>query len=77
MRGPTLVGNKWAGLKRVFSPGTGVIYALQTNGDLLWYRHEGWEDGTMKWLDPIKVGDGYGEFTHLFVRVTGPPPVIN
>jgi hypothetical protein len=76
-RGPTLVGSKWAGLKRVFSPGTGVIYAQQTNGDLLWYRHEGWEDGSMKWLDPIKVGDGYGEFTHVFVRVTGPPPVIN
>jgi Tachylectin len=33
----------------VFSGGDGILYAVQDNGDLLWYRHDGWRDGSFTW----------------------------
>ncbi len=46
---------------------TGVIYALATNDDLLWYRHSGREDGTFRWAAPEgkKVGTGW-DFKQVF-----------
>ena len=32
----------------------GIIYAIKDNGDLMWYRHDGREDGTFRWT----AGDG-------------------
>jgi hypothetical protein len=39
----------------------GVIYALMDNGDLLWYRHEGRNDGSFAWAsnEGKKVGHGW------------------
>ncbi|MGI8595478.1 MAG: hypothetical protein ACR2ML_14145 [Solirubrobacteraceae bacterium] len=39
----------------------GVIYAVQNNGDLLWFRHEGRADGTFRWAsnEGKKVGHGW------------------
>jgi hypothetical protein len=38
-----------------------VIYAINANNDLLWYRHEGIGDGSFKWSDDKarKVGNGW------------------
>jgi hypothetical protein len=43
------------------------IYAVANNGDLLWYRHDGRNDGSEKWAfdAPKKVGNGWN-FKQLF-----------
>jgi len=40
---------------------TGIIYTLNDNDDLLWFRHEGRNDGSFSWTDnnPRKVGTGW------------------
>ena len=35
----------------VFYGGNGVIYAVNPAGDLLWFRHEGKDDGSFNWTD--------------------------
>jgi outer membrane protein assembly factor BamB len=39
----------------------GLIYGVADNGDLMWYRHEGRNDGTFKWTsnEGRKVGQGW------------------
>ncbi len=39
----------------------GIIYALMDNGDLLWYRHDGRDDGSFVWAPESgrKVGNGW------------------
>jgi hypothetical protein len=44
-----------------------VIYAISPNNDLMWYRHEGRNDGTFRWTsnEGRKVGVGWN-FKHVF-----------
>jgi hypothetical protein len=42
-----------------------VIYAIQDNGDLLWYLHEGLSDGSPRWQGPKQVGTGWN-FDQVF-----------
>jgi hypothetical protein len=39
----------------------GIIYAINQNNDLLWYRHDGRNDGTFRWAfnEGKKVGNGW------------------
>ena len=48
-------------LKQVLSGGDGIIYTLMDNGDLLWYKHVGRDDGSFRWADndARKVGVGW------------------
>ena len=43
------------------APAKGVIYVIKDNGDLLWYRHDGRNDGTFRWAfnEGKKVGNGW------------------
>jgi len=61
------VGTGWGNFKHVFAGRDGVIYAVQENGDLLWYRHDGRGDGSFKWATGSgnKVGNGWN-FLHVF-----------
>jgi len=45
----------------------GVIYGVTTNGDLMWYRHDGRADGSFRWAAPQgkKVGIGWN-MQHVF-----------
>ena len=54
-------------LRQVFSGGNGVIYSLMDNGDLLWNRHDGHDDGTFRWANSHsrKVGVGWN-FDRVF-----------
>jgi hypothetical protein len=54
------VGNGW-NVKQVFSGGDGIIYAITQNNDLMWYRHDGRNDGTFRWAfnEGKKVGNGW------------------
>ena len=55
------VGNGgWNSYKSVFTTSSGIIYGITTGGDLHWYRHEGWQNGSGRWTDGngIRVGNG-------------------
>ncbi len=41
--------------------GAGVLYAIHDNGDLLWYHHDGHNDGTFRWARELgtKIGVGW------------------
>jgi hypothetical protein len=61
------VGAHW-NLKQVFSGGDGIIYAIQDNGDLLWYRHDGRNDATFRWAS--NEGKKVGVARPLILRIT-------
>lgn len=68
------VGSGWGGVRLAFSGGNGVVYAINPNGDLLWYRHTGFANGTFAWANnasPIKVGNGWGEAAVAFSGSNG------
>jgi outer membrane protein assembly factor BamB len=50
----------------VFSGGEGVMYAITSDGTLVWYRHRGYLDGTHEWDGPKNVGTGWSDFTRVF-----------
>ena len=64
------VGNGWNVHRIVFSqsPGEfpGIIYGVTGMGDLKWYRHDGWVDGSAMWTASggriIESGSGGGHF---------------
>jgi len=64
-----VVGNGWnSDVKAAFAAGRGIIYLVKTNGDLLWYKHLGYKDGSATW-DPksgTKVGSGWTNFHAAF-----------
>ena len=81
-QGPTKVGHGWADFKQVFCAEEGIIYAIENyteqsvpidgkatrpgGGRLLWYRHNGWVDGTDNWQPRTVVGTDWAHFHHAF-----------
>lgn len=58
---------------RVFAGGTpGLIYVLLDDGDLLWFRHDGWWDGSPRWSfdDGKTVGVGWRNHPTFVLRDT-------
>ena len=50
------IGVGWD-MKHVFSGGNGIIYAINQQNQLLWYKHLGYADGTDRWqTTPEKKG---------------------
>ncbi len=43
-----------------------IIYPITSGGELAWYDHLGWTDGSFKWESPKTVGTGWGEFKEVF-----------
>jgi hypothetical protein len=41
------------------------FYARTQNGDLLWYQHDGFNDGANAWRGPVKVGGGWQSFRQI------------
>jgi hypothetical protein len=52
-QGPKEIAADWGSFTKIFSPGEGHIYAVKPTGELMYYRHLGWEDGSSKWDDAI------------------------
>jgi len=50
----------------VFSGGEYVIYGIQPDGRLLWYRHDGAGQGSTDWRGAVEVGAGWQNFLHVF-----------
>ncbi|MFC9262246.1 tachylectin-related carbohydrate-binding protein [Streptomyces hydrogenans] len=62
------VGGGWSFYSTVLSAGRGVIYGITPGGDLHWYRHDGWTDGSARWTGGAKwkVGSGWEEYRTVF-----------
>jgi Tachylectin/Trypsin len=74
--GPKEVGTGWSGLTKVFSPGEGHIYAVFANGDLMWFRHTGWQNGRPTWATGagMKIASGWNSYVFAFARIVGSDP---
>lgn len=57
-----LVGSDWGPPARITVADDGVLYLLRENGELVWYRHTGFKDGTKAWATPTLVHSGFGQF---------------
>jgi hypothetical protein len=68
--GPKVVGDGWDTPLKLFSPGEGHIYAIMPNGDLMYYRHTGWQNGTYVWDENIKakIATGWNAYVFAFAR---------
>ncbi|HEY3058679.1 MAG TPA: tachylectin-related carbohydrate-binding protein [Chloroflexota bacterium] len=65
------VGHDWQNFKQVFpmttSSGNGaIIYAIQSDGMLQWYKHLGYSDGSNTWSGPNSIGTGWQNFKQVF-----------
>ncbi len=43
-----------------------VVYAAEQDGDLVWLRHVGQNDGSFRWEGPTKVGTGWSAYERIF-----------
>ena len=68
---PRVVGSGWGDFKNVFSPGDGNIYAIRQTGEVLWYKHDGYTDGSMRWQQPVEIAADWKDFQFVFPRMTG------
>ncbi len=69
--GPRNVGRGWTGFADVFAGGEGVIYVVQTDGTLTWYRHLAYQTGAGfetqgAWATAHNVGRGWSGYRHVF-----------
>lgn len=65
------VGTGWGGFRQVVGAGSGVIYAVTQGGDLLWYRHMGFLDGSVAWQGPYTVAHGFDRYVRLVAAAGG------
>ncbi|MFI7430287.1 N,N-dimethylformamidase beta subunit family domain-containing protein [Micromonospora sp. NPDC049836] len=58
---------------RLIGGGNGVIYAIQPDGVLLWYRHTGWQTGAATWASGSgrRIGTGWNQFRTVLGSVDG------
>src|SRR5262245_5597262 len=69
--GPNDVGRGWVNLRQVFSGADGIIYAINNDGKLLWFRHNAILSGggleiSGSWDGPKEVGRGWGNVAEVF-----------
>jgi len=59
--------------KYVFAGRNGTLYAINELGDLLWFRHLGFADGTNQWASStgVKIASGWGGYKRVFVSNRG------
>jgi hypothetical protein len=79
--GPRAVGTGWQNFKNVFAgvdlfSGRAILYAIRSDGTLLWYRHNGSVDGEGvetpgAWVGPRAVGTGWQNFKSVFTPGQG------
>ena len=71
-QGPNKVGDGWGSFPQIFSPGEGHIYAVLPNGDLMYHRHLGWQNGSYVWdeVSVRKIAEGWDKYRFAFARNT-------
>ena len=60
------IGTGWNDARHVFSGGDGVIYKIDSRGDLYWTKHLGFQDGMVKWSEQKQVGNGWQNLRQVF-----------
>ncbi len=65
-QGPNAVGNGWQNFADVIPAGGNRFYALTKDGSLLWYQHNGANNGAFDWAGPNQVGTGWQNFRKIF-----------
>ncbi len=60
------VATKWRTARFVFSGGNGVIYLIDRAGDLYWYKHTGFLDGTERWQGPNRIARNWQDIRVVF-----------
>jgi hypothetical protein len=67
------IGNGWDGYTTLFAGARGVIYGVLPGGDLHWYRHRGYLDGSNRWVSGQgkPIGNGWDGYTTLFAGGEG------
>jgi hypothetical protein len=72
------IGIGWSELEQIFSGGKGVIYGVQPNGELKWYRNTGYlsgagynDAGGWDAKSGKTIGIGWGELEHLTATNNG------
>ncbi|MFJ8596611.1 tachylectin-related carbohydrate-binding protein [Streptomyces sp. NPDC093598] len=88
--GGNRISGGWDIYDKVFSGGEGVIYGIKPDGDLQWYRHDGWKKGTAHWTagaggnrisggwdiyDKVFSGDTYVPTVRLHAKILTAPNV--
>jgi hypothetical protein len=63
--GPKRVGSGWQNFRAVMPAGLSGVYALTNEGNLLWYKQNGYETGDRSWSQPRQVGSGWGDFKQI------------
>ena len=71
--GPKVVGSGWQNFRKIFSPGDGFIYAVNGAGELFWYHHQGFMDGSTAWQGPVKISSDWGSSRVMFPLMWGTP----
>lgn len=54
--------------------GNGIIYAIQADGTLVWYRHTGWQTGAATWANNGSgrvIGSGWNMFRTVLADASG------
>jgi hypothetical protein len=71
--GPVTVASGFNAYKQVFGGSDGVIYAVQNDGTLLWFRHAGFANGggAATMTGPKPVASGFGQFKNVFSAGSG------
>jgi hypothetical protein len=66
------VGNGW-NFEHIFAGDGGSIYAITSTGDLLYYRHDGYLDGSATWWPGggTVVGNGWNNLAQVFAGPEG------
>ncbi|MFD6394589.1 tachylectin-related carbohydrate-binding protein [Nocardia sp. NPDC060259] len=63
------VGSGWNTYPRVFSVGRGIIYGITADGEMDWFRHDGWTNGSPTWTGGDggrRVGSGWNAYSRVF-----------
>ena len=59
---------------RVVPGGNGILYAIQADGVLYWYRHLGWQTGSSSWANNgsgLQIGTAWHQFTNVLAGSDG------
>ncbi len=64
-QGPKQVGSGWGEFTTVIPAGGNRLYALTADGRLLWFQHDGFNDGSLAWKEPVEVGHDWN-FAKIF-----------
>ena len=68
------IGGGWDIYSTVLAAGNGVIYGIKPNGDLQWYRHDGFTDGTNRWTagaGGLNIGGGWDIYSTVLAAGNG------